>query len=175
MTTNTFILNWVEFKGYANPPWNLITRVLTQTRIQQVRLVLMAPVWRAQPWYPILLEMIKHKQVLLPNKPDLIQPTHRVNCPDMITHLFRRLDYLRDRFKNQEISEEASTLLLASWRNKIAKSYDSLFGRWVSWYSERDTDPISGNIASNLSCPLSHETLCLLLHSVPLLGVWPVR
>ena len=60
---------------------------------------------------------------------------------------FSRVDYLRDRFRSQEISEEASTLLLASWRHKTAKSYDSLFGRWVSWCSERDTDPISGDIA----------------------------
>ena len=132
MTTNTFILNWVEFKGYANPPWNIITRVLTQTRIQQARLVLMAPVWRAQPWYPILLEMIKHKQVLLSNKPDMIQPTHKVNCPDMITHLFRCMDYLGDRLKNQEISEEASTLLLASKQKQNCQILSLLVWQVVS-------------------------------------------
>ena len=39
MTTDAFTLNWVEFRGYANPLWNLITRVLTQARIQKARLV----------------------------------------------------------------------------------------------------------------------------------------
>ena len=44
-------------------------------------------IWRAQPWYPILLEMLIHRPVLLPNNLDLIQSTHRVNRPDMISPL----------------------------------------------------------------------------------------
>ena len=79
MATDAFTLNWADFRGYASPPWNMITRVLTQTRAQQARLVLVAPIWRAQPWYSTLLEMLVHRPVLLPNKPDLVQPTHRVN------------------------------------------------------------------------------------------------
>ena len=87
--------------------------------------------------------------ILLPNKPDLIQPTCTVNNLDIPCNpTFSRVDYLRDtcRFRSQELSEDTSTLLLASWRHKTAKSYDSLCGKWVGWYSERGTDPISGNI-----------------------------
>ena len=57
-----------------------------------------------------------------------------------------RMGYLRNRFQNQNISEGASTLLLASWRQKTTKSYDSLFGKWLGWCNERGSDPISGNI-----------------------------
>lgn len=35
-----------------------------------------------------------------------------------------------------KISESASKLLLASWREKLSKSYHSLFKRWVSWCQE---------------------------------------
>ena len=56
-----------------------------------------------------------------------------------------RMGYLRNRFQNQNISG-ASTLLLASWRQKKTKSYDSLFGKWLGWCNERGSDPISGNI-----------------------------
>ena len=52
MATDTFTLDWAELRAYANPPWNLIGGVLAQTRRQQAELVLMAPVWKAQGWYP---------------------------------------------------------------------------------------------------------------------------
>ena len=57
-----------------------------------------------------------------------------------------RMGYLRDRFRGQNLSEDASKLLLASWRTKTSKSYDSLFGKWVCWCNQRDTNPISGSI-----------------------------
>ena len=41
-----------------------------------------APVWKLQPWYPLLLEMVVETPALLPNKRNLIQPTHQVNQLD---------------------------------------------------------------------------------------------
>ena len=57
-----------------------------------------------------------------------------------------RVGYLRQRYKNCHISEGATKLLLASWRQKSSKTYDSLFGKWIGWCTERDSDPISGPI-----------------------------
>ena len=56
------------------------------------------------------------------------------------------MSYLKDVFRGQNLSEEASKLLLSSWRQKTAKSYDSLFGKWIRWCNQRDTNPISGSI-----------------------------
>ena len=55
--------------------------------------------------------------------------------------------YLRDRFKGQQISQEGTELLLASWRQKSSKSYDSLFGKWVHWCDQRNSDPIPGPVS----------------------------
>ena len=55
--------------------------------------------------------------------------------------------YLRDRFKGQQISQEGTELLLASWGQKSSKSYDSLFGKWVRWCDQRNSDPISGPVS----------------------------
>ena len=49
---DAFTLNLTELKAYANPPWNLIGRVLAQTRLQQAELVLVAPVWKARDGIP---------------------------------------------------------------------------------------------------------------------------
>ena len=57
-----------------------------------------------------------------------------------------RVAYLRRHYENQKLSKEASDLLLSSWRQKLSQSYDSLCKKWISWCSERNTDPISGPI-----------------------------
>ena len=44
MATDAFSIDWSQMRGYANPPWNLIGRVLSQVRNQQAELVLVAPV-----------------------------------------------------------------------------------------------------------------------------------
>ena len=54
--------------------------------------------------------------------------------------------YLRERYRDQQLSEDATTLLLGSWRAKTNKTYDSLFGKWHSWCSQRKYDPFSGPI-----------------------------
>ena len=56
--TDAFLQVWTHIKGYANPPWNLVGRTLAQVQSQQANLVLVAPVWRSQPWYPTLLHML---------------------------------------------------------------------------------------------------------------------
>ena len=59
-----------------------------------------------------------------------------------------RVAYLRERYRDHELSEEATSLMLKSWRTKTStcKSYDSLFGIWYSWCRTRDSDPFSGPI-----------------------------
>ena len=55
--TDAFLQVWTSLKGFVNPPWNLLGRVLTQTQARQARLILIIPVWKTQPWYPTLLAM----------------------------------------------------------------------------------------------------------------------
>ena len=57
-----------------------------------------------------------------------------------------RVAYLRQHYKDQKLSSEASDLLLSSWRQKTSQSYDSLSKKWIGWCTERQCDPISGPI-----------------------------
>ena len=58
-----------------------------------------------------------------------------------------RMAYLRQQYKDEQISSAGTELLRASWRTKSSRSYDSLFGKWVCWCRERGADPISGPIS----------------------------
>lgn len=75
------------YRGYANPPWNLVGRVLNRVRQQHATLVLIAPVWKSQPWYPSLLEVAIDFPVFLPIKRNLIFPTHPECVPDVMPQL----------------------------------------------------------------------------------------
>ena len=58
-----------------------------------------------------------------------------------------RVAYLRRHYEDEQISDTGTELLLASWRTKSSKSYDSLFGKWVCWCHQRGADPIDGPIS----------------------------
>ena len=58
-----------------------------------------------------------------------------------------RVEHLRESLSSQGLSGQATELILNSWRSKTSRSYDSLFGRWNRWCSERGSDPFSGPIS----------------------------
>ena len=65
--------NWVEVKGYAFPPFALIGRCLRKLQDQEdSHLVLVAPVWKSQPWYPLLLHLCVASPILLPQYSGLL-------------------------------------------------------------------------------------------------------
>lgn len=55
------------------PPLLLIGRVLAKVRSEKYKLVLVAPVWQAQHWYSLLLEMCVQNPILLPSNQDLLR------------------------------------------------------------------------------------------------------
>jgi hypothetical protein len=68
-----FSVNWNEVRGYAFPPFALIGRCVRQVRSQKVdQLVLVAPVWPTQPWYPLLLQLCVDLPLLFPMSPQLL-------------------------------------------------------------------------------------------------------
>ena len=133
IATDAFTVTWTGLKAYANPPWSLVGRVLSQARQQGADLILVTPVWKTQPWYPTVLEMCKDFPLLIPQGRNLIQPTHPQSMPDVVP----------GRYKKQQLSEKATELMLALWREKSSKAYDSQFQKWIGWCSERSADPIS--------------------------------
>ena len=66
--TDAFLQDWTMVKGFANPPWNLIPRVLVKAQCQGADLILVAPVWKTQPWYPFLLSILVDWPRLYPGR-----------------------------------------------------------------------------------------------------------
>ena len=141
MACDAFSLDWSQMKGYANPPWNLIGKVLSQVRSQQTTLVIVTPLWKV----PSTTGHVNRDSTPSPRE-DRSHTTDSQSQPTGHNTTTSRVDYLWERYRDKCLSEEASQLLLASWRSKSSKSYDSLFTKWASWCNKRGTDSVSGDI-----------------------------
>ena len=98
----------VKVKGFANPPWNLIPRVLNQVQYQEADIVLVTgSLWKAQPWYALLLSML---QVDWPRP----LPYQREMSLFYI-HSWSHGAY-QGGLKNQGLSDQATSLIAESWR-----------------------------------------------------------
>ena len=101
--TDAFLQDWSAVRGFANPPWNLIGRVLTKVECQGAELILLAPIWPSQPWYPKLLSLlVAHPLRIEPqltliqseDQPELTPPLavwHISGNTTQIKHFQRRL------------------------------------------------------------------------------------
>ena len=64
--------NWTGMFAYAFPPPILIPRVLQKIREEKCVVILIAPMWPRQSWYPQILEMLIELPIKLPNVPNLL-------------------------------------------------------------------------------------------------------
>ena len=66
VATDAFNLTWNYNLSYLFPPFSLIPLCLKKIQRDQAECILIAPVWKSRPWYPILLSMLSHQPLLLP-------------------------------------------------------------------------------------------------------------
>ena len=68
-------LNWEGLLAYAFPPFPILAQVLRKARLEHPAMILIAPRWPAQPWFPDLLALSHVPPVPLRIGPrDLLQP-----------------------------------------------------------------------------------------------------
>ena len=73
VATNALDQSWSKVRAYAFPPFALILRCLAKVKREGVpELVLIAPVWPTQPWFPLMMSMLTQQPILLPNGPRLL-------------------------------------------------------------------------------------------------------
>ena len=73
VATNALDQNRSEARCYAFPPFALIGRYLAKVNRERVpELVLIAPVWPTQPWFPFMISILIQQPILLPNGPMLL-------------------------------------------------------------------------------------------------------
>ena len=69
---NALLHPWVGIRGYAFPPFCLISQCLMKIQKERSTILLVTPAWPAQPWYATVLKMCIKNPILLPTVPHLL-------------------------------------------------------------------------------------------------------
>ena len=85
--TDAFLQDWRNLRGFANPPWNLVGRVLAKVKQQEANLILVAPIWTSQPWYPLLLSLLQDLPRKIQPQEDLLWEVQPGSFPEILPQL----------------------------------------------------------------------------------------
>lgn len=91
--TDALSISWDGMEAYAFPPWSLIHRVLLKIRQSQTSVLLVAPMWPNQHWFPLLMSLL-------------------VDLPFRFPHSQRLLSQNRGRTWHQNLQD----LHLTAWK-----------------------------------------------------------
>lgn len=71
--TDAFTLDWNTFPlCYAFPPFALVGKVVNKCIADSAELLLVAPHWPTQYWFPLLIDCMIDEPLVFPSKPDII-------------------------------------------------------------------------------------------------------
>ncbi|KAI8519760.1 hypothetical protein Bbelb_030170 [Branchiostoma belcheri] len=77
MAVDALNIHWGNLGlAYAFPPFSLVFKVLRKVQSDVATVILIAPVWKSQAWYPKVLNMLFESPVLLPQSWDLLFLPH---------------------------------------------------------------------------------------------------
>ena len=136
--TDAFLQGWTRLKGFANPPLEPDCQGIEESKDTGSTHTSDNP--SLEDTAVVLPTAVHVDRWAMPSTPSDNQ-LNRASTPAS------RMEHLRGTLSSQGLSEEATELVLESWRAKTNKSYDSLFGRWNRWCNERGSDPFSGPVS----------------------------
>ena len=111
---DAFSLSWANMNCYAFPPFSLLPRVLAKIRHDKAVVLLIAPVWPTQSWYPLLLQLLTVQPILLPRLDNLESPSQPRTAPAATQTQRGRLDVIRKTLSNKGFSKQAIDIICAS-------------------------------------------------------------
>ena len=74
--TDAFLQDWTGMWAYAFPPTALIRNTLNKAREEGTELIMIAPLWPAQEWFPDLMDLLIDDPISLPPIRTLLKQPH---------------------------------------------------------------------------------------------------
>jgi len=85
-SSDAFQISWADRYAYDFPPFSLVGRVLLKAQQDKSCLLLIAPVWQNQTWFPLLLRMCVRDPIKLPCKKHLLTDPQGNTHPLILNH-----------------------------------------------------------------------------------------
>ena len=139
--------DWQGRSMYMFPPFPLLNKVMQKLRSTQVaEVILVAPWWPSQSWFPHLLRLCVEHPLVLPYRRDLLSQQDRKYISDGKSyhlHVWR----LMRHYKAAGFSDEVSRLTAAPRRPSTNRMYDDRWRRFTRWAAGQGFDPLDPTAA----------------------------
>ena len=141
---NAFSIKWSNLKCYVFPPFSLLPRVLRQISVDKALVVLIAPVWTTQSWYPLLNSSAARRQTdFTTAERQSLVPASQSNPPSHEgSSSSGRVEVIWQSLGDRGFSDEAARLITSSWTSGTDKQYNSAWKQWCSWCTQRKIDTL---------------------------------
>ena len=138
--------DWQGRSMYMFPPFPMLSKVIQKLRsTQETEVVLIAPWWPSQSWFPHLLRLCVEHPLALPYRRDLLSQQDQKYVSDVPS---ARMEALMQHYKAAGFSDAA-----APRRPSTNRMYDDRwlrFARWAAGQGFDPLDPTAAQIASFL-------------------------
>ena len=149
---DAFTMNWRNLIAYAFPPFSLIPAVLHKTKKEMATLILIAPLWSAQPWWPLLIDLVIDYPVYLGNNPNLLADVSHLKAIHPLFPALRLAVWkISGDFETEGLSTTAINLLTKSVKTSTTKAYNCSWSQWSRWCEERESDPVLAPVSKVLT------------------------
>lgn len=151
---DAFTLDWGTQYNYAFPPFSLIPQVRLNLEEDLPEMVLVAPHWPTQFWFPKLTRQLVQNPVILPSQPNIVhlplfQPRKGTSIEG--TTAANGMSLVRESLRDKGISERAQEIIPQSWREGTQKQYRTYLQKWTTFCSRRGVDTIQPSISEVLT------------------------
>ena len=133
MGMDAFQIPWNNKRGYAFPPFCLITRCLSKVLKEKSEIVIITPAWQTQPYYPLLLTLSIDNPILLPPMKNLLLSPEGVVHPLVSNQTLKLVAWKvsGDKYKQQEFRSK----LPSSWLQDGGQGTRRAYNKWGEWDS----------------------------------------
>ena len=84
---DAFSINWDKKVLYMFPPFSVIPRILQKIQMEQAEVVLVAPVWKTQTWWPHLQKLLCQDWYMIPSAYKVLSLHHKPAKRHPLKHL----------------------------------------------------------------------------------------
>ena len=146
---DAFTLDWGIQYNYAFPPFSLIPQVLQKVEEDQAEVILVAPHWPTQSWFPKLTRTLGAVPSATSQSSQHCTPALQFRKGTSIEGKTATdgMSLIRESLRNKGIPERAQELILQSWREGAQKQYRTYLQKRTTFSSGRDIDPIQPTIS----------------------------
>ena len=128
--------------AYAFPPFRFLLQVLLKIKQSDCKIILIAPAWPKQAWFPELLLLSCARPLKLPFRRDLLSQFKGKVVPPRPVSSSSRLATLREGLRQKGFSEGATSHISKSVRQPTGIVYEVKWAIFCDWCSGRDIDPV---------------------------------